>query len=87
MYRTINLQNERLLNLCTAVIPCIQAIRVGLVMILHALCVSALFCVKNMLALQLYYTSWMKTPCTELTCVSVVTIFRCLVKWFKKVKL
>lgn len=68
MYRTTNLQNERLLNLCTAVIPCMQAISLGLVLILHSLCVSAHFCIKNKLAFKLFCTSWMKMPCTELTC-------------------
>lgn len=29
----------------------------------------------------------MKTPCTELTRVSVVISFHCLVKWFRKVRL
>jgi hypothetical protein len=86
VYRIIHLKNVRLLILCTAVIPCMQATRVGLVLILLSVCMSACFSVTNELAFMLF-TSWMKMPCTELTFVSVAPDFHCRVKWFQKVKL
>jgi hypothetical protein len=87
VYRIIHLKNVRLLILCTAVIPCMQATRVGLVLMLLSVCTSACFSVMNELAFKLYSTSWMKMPCTELTFVSVAPDFHCRVKWFQKVKL
>lgn len=88
MYRATNLQNERecwIMHSCDSMHASYQ-VRFGSGTS-FTVCVSTHFSIKNKLAFKLFCTSWMKTPCTELTCVSVVTIFHCLVKWFQKVKL